>query len=114
MTVTFSAAICLQNHIRLSGGTNALTGRVEVCNNNAWGTVCNAGFGTAEANVACRQLGFSGSGKMNNTVYRSPQRVTSSDEKGCKSLCDLLLIYCSRCGTQVELWQAALAKAQGR
>jgi hypothetical protein len=56
------AVVCDQGSIRLVGGTSAQEGRLELCNNNAWGTVCDDAFGTADANVACRQLGFAGTG----------------------------------------------------
>lgn len=55
--------ICNQGDIRLVNGNDERQGRVEVCNNNAWGTVCDDSFGTEEAQVACVQLGFSGDGE---------------------------------------------------
>ena len=53
--------MCTQGAIRLQGGT-ANSGRVEICNNNEWGTVCDDLFGSRDAQVACRQLGFSPTG----------------------------------------------------
>ena len=31
---------------------------MEICINNAWGTICDSGFTKEEAKVACRQLGL--------------------------------------------------------
>ncbi len=41
----------------MQGGTNT-TGRVEVCHNGVWGTVCDNIWGAANAIVACTQLGY--------------------------------------------------------
>ena len=57
-----SSGQCLQGDIQLVGGSSRYEGRLEVCNNNAWGTVCDDDFGSSDARVACRQLGFSDRG----------------------------------------------------
>ena len=44
--------------IRLTGGTTVNQGLVEVYCNGQWGTVCDDGFGQAEADTVCRQLGY--------------------------------------------------------
>ena len=49
---------CTQDSLRLVGSTPRL-GRLEICHNHAWGTVCNNEFGELDAMVACRQLGYS-------------------------------------------------------
>ena len=46
--------------IRLVGGPNANSGRLEVQVGGVWGAVCAAGFDEAVAAVACRQLGKTG------------------------------------------------------
>ena len=52
---TFEAD-CTDGEIQLTDGSNALEGRVEICFNRAWGTVCDTGFGDHEAEVICTQL----------------------------------------------------------
>ena len=42
-------------------GARDSEGRVEVCNQNQWGSVCDMGWDMNDGNVACRQAGF-GSG----------------------------------------------------
>ena len=50
---------CVNGDIRLAGGANSSQGRVELCHNNAWGTVCDDAWGGFDAQVVCGQLGFS-------------------------------------------------------
>ena len=45
--------------IRLTGGAYSNQGLLEVYCNGQWGTVCDDGFGTTDASVACKQLGYS-------------------------------------------------------
>ena len=50
---------CTDGELRLSGAATTNKGRLEVCVNGAWGSVCDSQgvFTTDEAKVACRQIG---------------------------------------------------------
>ena len=51
-------APCTTGQIRLAGSNIANEGRVEICINNLWGTVCDDSWETTDATVVCRQLGY--------------------------------------------------------
>ena len=54
--------MCQNGDIRLQGGSNVNEGRVEVCNEGRWGSVCDDAFGAVDAAVACQQLGYNSTG----------------------------------------------------
>ena len=60
---------CTTGDIRLTGLNNPLQGRVDVCLDGVWGSVCNDHWGMADAAVVCRQLGYSSSGTMDILTY---------------------------------------------
>ena len=56
---------CTDGSVRLSNGLIEQEGRVDVCVNGVWGSVCGEGWDQTDAHVVCGQLGYpeGGTGK---------------------------------------------------
>ena len=60
---------CTSGDVRLVGGSNSTSGRVEVCANNRWGTVCDDYWDNNNAKVVCRMLHYPSFGKYIYFIY---------------------------------------------
>ena len=62
ISVDSTGSTCAYGDVRLIGGSNQYEGRVEVCINDQWGTVCDDSWGTTDATIVCEQLGYAYTG----------------------------------------------------
>ena len=72
---SYHSAPCTTGQLRLEGGNIANEGRVEICINNVWGTVCDDVWGITEATVVCRQLDYSTQGQQETFRYVQTLRL---------------------------------------
>ena len=85
------------------GGANAQEGRVEFCNDNTWGTVCDDSWDTADASVVCRQLGFpvTGAVPFSNAAFGQGTDPILLDNVACSGT-ETRLANCSHNGIGIH------------
>jgi len=87
--------------VRLVGG-GSKSGRVEVYYNGTWGTVCDDGWDMNDANVVCRQLGFSSaSSAPHSAAYGRGSDPIWMDDVACQGG-EASLFACTHAGWGVE------------
>ena len=68
-----SSSNCSDGDVRLQDGmsdlaTGVMEGRLEICINEAWGSVCIDHFGSAEAAVVCSSFNLTGRGEGHSSI----------------------------------------------
>ena len=59
----FVVTVCRLGDIRLVNGNSSLEGRIEMCYNDAWSTICHTSWESSGAQQVCRQLNLPSTGK---------------------------------------------------
>ena len=74
--------------IRLLGGVSDREGRVEVCLNQQWGTVCDQLWSNSDAQVVCRQLSLNPIGEPASILaFRDKLQWTHiTDHRDCSMI----------------------------
>ncbi|XP_019852588.1 PREDICTED: neurotrypsin-like [Amphimedon queenslandica] len=91
---------CTHGSIRLVEGSSISSGRLEICIDNEWGTVCDNGWTNINAQVVCKQLGqnrltlYQGGFFLSDASYDKGSGRIFLDNVQCTGAEDTL-IHCS-------------------
>ena len=85
-----------EGEVRLVGGSGPHEGRVEVCHNGVWGTVCDDKWDIRDATVVCRQLGYGrAAGPLGFAAFGEGSGQILYDDVDCKGH-EAILSQCRR------------------
>ncbi|XP_070178921.1 uncharacterized protein [Littorina saxatilis] len=106
-----STAQSVRETVRLADGTAPYIGRVEVLIDGAWGTVCDDYFGTEEAAVVCRQLGYTDLTQSTTTSHQGASSlpillddVNCAEDEASLELCNHNGVGIHNCGGYEQQW----------
>ena len=66
---------CEEGAVQLADGIIDQEGRVEVCHDGVWGSICDEGWDKTDAHIICQQLGYAETGNFTIAVVIVHYRV---------------------------------------
>ena len=103
--------------VRLAGGPNNYSGRVELFKNGRWQIVCDRKWNKSKGRVVCRQVGFSDITWARTHNHYGPESQVSTDQLECSgkedTLADCNLIQSMGIGTS-GMCKKALVQCVGK